>query len=78
MDEEELPTCLRPLLSILVPLLVRDVFVGHKEQNHFPLLILNGHDVQETPELSPCRGADTHCEKTVTAEAQLIHSHLTI
>lgn len=39
------------MLRVLVPLLVRDVFVGHEEQNHLTLLILNGHNVQETPEL---------------------------
>lgn len=44
-------TCVRSLLRILVLLLVTDVFVGHEEQNHFTLFILNGYDVQKTPEL---------------------------
>lgn len=48
-------TCVRTLLRILVPLLVGDVFVGHKEQNHLTLLILNGNNVQKTPELCTCR-----------------------
>lgn len=48
-------TCVGSLLWILVLLLVRDVFVGHEEQNHLALLILNGYNVQKTPELCTCR-----------------------
>lgn len=43
------------MLGILFLLLVGDVFVGHEEQNHLTLFILNGHNVQKTPELCSWR-----------------------
>lgn len=38
-------------LVLLVLLGLCDVLVGDQEQHHLPLLILDGHYVQQTPEL---------------------------
>lgn len=35
-------------------LVFRDVLMRDQEQNHLALLILYGHNVQQTPELGPC------------------------
>lgn len=61
-------TSVRSVLGVLVLLLVRDVLVGHKEQNHLALLILYGHDVQKTPELCSWREKWT---QTFTVKAGL-------
>ena len=48
-------TCVT-LFRVLVLLVVRDVLVANQEENHLTLLILNGHNIQQTPELGTCSG----------------------
>lgn len=65
-------TDLRPLHRVLVPLVVRDVLVGDQEENHLALLILDGHDIQQTPEFGTYPWQREHTSYT------LLHSTLHI
>lgn len=52
------------VVAMVQILVFRDVFMRDQEQNHLALLILYGHDVQQTPELGPCSRKNETFEKS--------------
>ena len=44
-----------PAAVVGLPVGVVDVLEGEEKQHHLPLLVLDGHDVQQAPEGRACR-----------------------